>query len=114
MTRRFARASRGQRALGSVPFGSWRRLTIIGALSTEGIVAAMSVDAALNAALFQIYLDKLLVPELRRHKPDAVLVMDNLRPHHAKAVARTLARAHLGLLYLPRYSPDLSPIEPGW
>jgi transposase len=114
MTRRFARAPRGQRALGSVPFGGWRRLTIIGALSTDGIVAAMSVDASMNAALFLIYLNKVLVPELQRRKPDAVLVMDNLRPHHATAVARTLKRAHLGLLYLPRYSPDLSPIEPGW
>jgi transposase len=114
MTRRFARAPRGQRALGSVPFGGWRRLTVIGALSCEGMVAAMSVEASINAALFLVYLDEVLVPELRRRKPDAVLVMDNLRPHHATAVAETLARAHLGLLYLPRYSPDLSPIEPGW
>ena len=38
----------------------------------------------------------------------------NLRPHLATAITKTLERAHLGLLYLPRYSPDLSPIEPGW
>jgi transposase len=129
MTRRFARAPRGQRALGSVPFGGWQRLTVIGALSSahchrrtvigalssEGMIAAMSVEAPVNAALLRVYLDEVLVPELLRQKPDAVLVMDNLRPHHATAVAETLARAHLDLLYLPRYSPDLSPmIEPGW
>jgi transposase len=114
MTRRFARAPRGQRALGSVPFGGWHRLTIIGALSSEGMIAAMSVEASMNAALLRVYLDEVLVPELLRRKPDAVLVMDNLRPHHATAVAETLERAHLELLYLPRYSPDLSPIEPGW
>ena len=114
MTRRFARAPRGKRALGSVPFGGWHRLTIIGALSTEGMIAAMSVEAPINAALLRVYLDEVLVPELQRQKPDAVLVMDNLRPHLATAITKTLERAHLGLLYLPRYSPDLSPIEPGW
>ena len=114
MTRRFARAPRGKRALGSVPFGGWHRLTIIGALSTDGMIAAMSVEAPVNAALLRIYLDEVLVPELQRHKPDAVLVMDNLRPHRSAAISKTLERAHLGLLYLPRYSPDLSPIEPGW
>ena len=114
MTRRFARAPRGQRALGAVPFGGWHRLTIIGALSTDGMIAAMSVAAPVNAALLRVYLDKVLVPELQRRKPDAILVMDNLRPHRATAIAKTLERAHLGLLYLPRYSPDLSPIEPGW
>ena len=114
MTRRFARAPRGQRALGAVPFGGWHRLTIIGALSTDGVIAAMSVDAPMNTAVFLTYRDEVLVPELRRRKPDAVLVMDNLRPHHAAVVAETLEQAHLELRYLPRYSPDLNPIEPGW
>ena len=113
MTRRFARATRGRRALGAVPFGGWHRLTIIGALSTDGMIAAMSVEAPVNAALLRVYLDEVLVPELQRRKPDAVLVMDNLRPHRATAIGKTLERAHLGLLDLPRYSPDLSPIEPG-
>ena len=97
-----------------MPFGGWHRLTVIGALSSDGMLAAMSVEAPMNVALLLVYLDEVLVPELRRRKLDAVLVMDNLRPHHAMAVAETLERAHLGLLYLPRYSPDLSPIEPGW
>jgi transposase len=110
MTRRFARAPRGQRARGSVPFGGWHCLTVIGALSTDGMIAAMSVEAPMNAALLGVYLDEVLVPELQRQKPDAVLVMDNLRPHHATAVAETLERAHLDLLDLPRYSPDLSPM----
>ena len=114
MTRRFARAPRGRRALGAVPFGGWHRLTIIGALSTDGMIAAMSVEAPVNAARLRVDLDEVLVPELQRRKPDAILVMDNLRPHRATAITKTLKRARLELLYLPRYSPDLSPIEPGW
>ena len=114
MARRFARAPRGERARGAVPFGGWRRLTVLGALSSDGVVAAMSVEAATSQAIFLAYLERVLVPELKRRKPDATVVMDNLAPHRAGAVAETLEAAGLGLLYLPRYSPDLSPIEPGW
>jgi transposase len=55
-----------------------------------------------------------LVPALKRTRPDAILVMDNLRPHHATAVGEVLARAGIGLLYLPRYSPEFNPIEQAW
>jgi transposase len=47
-------------------------------------------------------------------KPDAILVMDNLRPHRATAVQELLAKSGIGLIYLPRYSPEFNPIEPAW
>ena len=40
--------------------------------------------------------------------------MDNLSPHKAAAVRDTLEAAGFTPLYLPRYAPDLSPIEPMW
>jgi hypothetical protein len=46
MARTHARAPRGQRAYGSIPLGSWRRLTVLGALASEGLVATMSLEAA--------------------------------------------------------------------
>jgi len=51
---------------------------------------------------------------LRERKPDAVLVMDNLRPHKTAEVQAVLDGSGLSYRYLPAYSPDLSPIEPGW
>ncbi len=63
-----------------MPFGHWTRVTVLGAIGTQGMVAAMSVEAATDAAVFHAYLDQLL-PELRRTKSDAVLVIDNLRAH---------------------------------
>lgn len=74
----------------------------------------MSVEAATSTPIFLAYLEQVLVPELKRRKPDATVVMDRLAPHRAATVAEVLETAGLGLLYLPRYSPDLSPIEPGW
>ena len=82
----------GERAPGTAPCGHWDRVTILGALGPEGILAAMSIPAATDGAVFHAYLEQVLLPELRRSKPDAVLVMDNLGAHKAQAV-RTLLDA---------------------
>ena len=58
--------------------------------------------------------EQVLLPELRRTKPDAVLVLDNLRAHKTAAVRRLLDHSGFLYRYLPPYSPDLTPIEPAW
>lgn len=100
--------------MGAAPCGSWRRLTVLGALGTGGVVAAMAVEAATGTAAFPAFLDRVLIPALVRTRPGAVVAMDNLSPHKAPAVRERLEGAGLRLLYLPRYSPELSPIEPCW
>ena len=114
MVRTHGRAPKGRRAYGTAPAGRWRRLTVLGALGAGGVAAAMSIERATDTAVFLAFLDHVLIPALRRTKPDAVVILDNLSPHKAPAVRARLAAAGLGLLYLPRYSPDLSPIEPCW
>jgi transposase len=114
MARLWGRSPRGTRAYGTVPCGHWTRLTVLGALGIGGMVAAMSVEAATSGAIFLAYLDQVLLPELRRSRPDAVLVLDNLRAHKTAAVRRLLDRSGFAYRSLPPYSPDLSPIEPAW
>ena len=114
MARLHGRSPRGERARGTVPCGRWARLSVLGALGREGMLAAMSVEAATSGAVFHAYLDRVLLPELRRAKPDAVLVMDNLGAHKTPAVRELLDRSGFPYRYLPAYSPDLSPIEPAW
>ena len=114
MVRLHGHSPRGTRAHGSAPFGHWTRITVLGALGAEGIAGAMSVEAATSAAVFHAYLDQVLLPELRRSRPDAVLIMDNLPAHKAPRVRALLDRAGCGYRYLPPYSPDLNPIEPIW
>ena len=108
------RAPRGQRALGTAPAGRWERVTVLGALGVDGIMAAMSVEAATDAAVFTAYLDEVLLPKLRGVRPDAVLVMDNLAAHKTPAVRAALEASGFAHRYLPSYSPDLNPIEPSW
>jgi transposase len=114
MARLWGRSPRGTRAYGMVPCGHWTRLTVLGALGIGGMLAAMSIEAATSGAVFLAYLEQVLLPELRRTKPDAVLVLDNLRAHETAAVRRLLDRSGFLYRYLPPYSPDLSPIEPAW
>lgn len=97
-----------------MPGGRWERLTILAGLGLEGIVGPMSILAATDGAVFHAYLERVLLPELRRTKPDAVLVMDNLSAHKAGPVRALLDASGFAYRYLPRYSPDLNPIEPAW
>jgi transposase len=114
MARLHGRSPRGTRACASAPFGHWTRVTVLGALGAGGVVGAMGVEAATSGAVFHAYLDEVLLPELRRAKPGAVLVMDNLPAHKAPRVRALLDRSGFACRYLPAYSPDLNPIEPGW
>jgi transposase len=111
---------RGERALGVAPCGQWEWVTILGALGCQGIVGARSIVAATDEAVFLAYLERVLLPKLRRVKPDAVLVMDTGRqrrpgrpqdPGWARAARRL---GGFGYHYLPSSSPDLNPIELAW
>ena len=110
------RAPTAERSAGSgrIPLGSWQGLTVLDALSCEGLVATMSIEASTSTPVLLAYLEQVLVPKLQQVRPDAILVMDNLRPHHATEVRDLLAQAGIGLLYLPRYSPEFNPIEQAW
>ncbi len=113
MTRAYARAAPGERAIGKVPGGHWGRLTVLGAISFEGVVASMSIAAATTGAVFLAFVEQVLIPALRG-RSDAIVVMDNLGAHKAEQVRKALAAAEITYRYLPSYSPDLNPIEPCW
>jgi transposase len=99
--------------LGTVPWGHWQRLTVLGALARDGVVACMSIAAATSTAVFKAFVEQVLAPALR-DRPDAIVVMDNLAAHKAEAVQKALVEAGIAYRYLPAYSPDLNPIEPCW
>jgi transposase len=111
MTRRYARALRGVRVHETTPEGSWKILTILGAMSLRGMIATMTIEAATDAEIFLAYLDHVLCPALR---PGDVVVMDNLSSHKVTGVRERIAAAGAELLSLPPYSPDLNPVEKAW
>jgi transposase len=108
MARRNGRAPRGQRLRMSVPHGHWKTSTFIAGLRSTGMVAPFVIDCAVNREVFETYLAKVLVPEL---KPGDIVVMDNLSSHKGPAVRQMIQAAGASVLYLPPYSPDFNPIE---
>ena len=100
MARLRGRSPRGARAYGAAPCGHWKRLTVLGALGVGGMVAAMATEAATSGAVFHAWLERVLLPELRRARPDAVLVLDNLRAHKTRAVRGLLDRSGFTYRYL--------------
>ena len=111
MTRRWGRAIGGARVRETVPEGRWKILTILGAMNSRGMLAAMTVEAATDAEIFLAYLDRVLCPKL---VPGDVVVMDNLSSHKVLGVRERIEAAGAEVLYLPPYSPDLNPIEKAW
>lgn len=104
----YARAPKGERAKGSVPRNRGKNTTLIASLSLEGMGAAMILPGSANAVAFEIYVEQLLVPSLQAGQ---IVVMDNLRAHKGERVRQAIEATGCQVLFLPGYSPDLSPIE---
>ncbi len=111
MTRLRARCAGGGRIHEATPGGHWKIMTILGAMSLNGMVAAMTIEEATDGDIFLAFLQQVLCPAL---KPGDVVVMDNLSSHKAAAVRASIEKAGAELLYLPPYSPDFNPIEKAW
>jgi len=99
---------RGSRVIGKAPFGRWKTMTFIAALRQGGIQAPCLFDGPINGEVFLAWVRQILLPTL---KPGEVVIMDNLGSHRGKAVRRAIREAGAKLLFLPKYSPDLNPIE---
>lgn len=91
--------------------GSWRTLTLLGAISLNGWVASMTIEAPTDGDVFLAYLEHSLCPQL---KPGQIVVMDNLSAHKVNGVRQLIEATGATLRYLPPYSPDFNPIEMCW
>lgn len=99
----------GQRIKAKVPNGHWKTMTFLAALRHDGVTAPWLIDGPINGERFRLYVEKVLVPTL---KPGEIVLMDNLGSHKSKAVRHAIRQTGAKLIFLPKYSPDLNPIEP--
>ena len=83
-------------------------MTFIAALRHDRIEAPWLLDGPINGERFLIYVEKVLVPTLL---PGDVVLADNLGSHKSKAARIAIRKAGAHLIFLPKYSPDLNPIE---
>lgn len=102
------RCPKGQRLRADAPFGKWQTQTFIAGLKLDGIVAPFVVQGAMNGAAFDTYVRTQLAPAVGAGD---IVVLDNLNVHKSPRAAAALAERGAWFLFLPRYSPDLNPIE---
>jgi transposase len=111
MTRRYAYAQGGSRAVDSAPLSKPKNTTILSSIQLDGSLHYTTFSGGTTVEKFNQYLVNDLLPYLN---PDSVLVMDNMKSHHAKAIKQLLEKAKVRYVFLPPYSPDLNSIENLW
>lgn len=111
MTRRYGWGPRSERVREAVPAGHWRTLTVLAALTIDGVLASMSVPSPTDGDVFLAFVEQVLAPRL---ESGHVVILDNLRAHKVDGVRQLIESRGATVLYLPPYSPDFNPIEQAW
>lgn len=84
---------------------------MIGSVRLDGSTACMTIEGAINAEVFRVYVRDVLLPTLTAGD---ILVMDNLSTHKDRESLEMLKQAGVTVRFLPAYSPDYNPIEMMW
>lgn len=87
------------------------RESFISALYKGKFLSPMCFKGTCNTEVFNTWLEKLLVPELKKGQ---VLIFDNASFHRSERSRKIIEDAGCEILFLPPYSPDLNPIEKYW
>ncbi len=104
-------APRSQRAVARVPKNRGLNTTIIAALCWHGVGAAMTLQGAADTLAFELFVQWVLCPSLKRGQ---IVVWDNLSIHKSVRAREQIEACGCELWFLPTYSPDFNPIELAW
>src|SRR6201984_1929730 len=101
-------APRGQRLPTKVPHGRWKTMTFLAAFRHDPVEAPLFLQGPIDGDSFRLYVKEVLLPTLR---PGDIVVMDNLGSHRGKIVRQLIRSTGAKLFFLPKYSPDLNPLQ---
>jgi transposase len=111
MCRTHGRAKGKARLVCANPYGRGNKFSMISAVSQEKVLAALYGEGSVDGVFFTHFIESYLVPALQ---PGDYLIMDNVSFHKVKAVEMIVENTGAKIVYLPPYSPELSPIELMW
>lgn len=109
--RQYGWSKKGRLVFGEIPGKRFARESFIAALSQSNIFAPLCFEGTCNAKLFEVWIEKLLAPQLI---PGQVVILDNTTFHKSLRSKELIEQAGCKVLFLPPYSPDLNPIEKFW
>lgn len=108
MSRRYARAPRGERATVVERFDTGGNVSVIFALTWQGVRVPFVIKGAINGEVLELYVRHFLAPQLQ---PGDIVIWDNVPTHKNQQVVALIEAAGARLEPLPAYSPDLNAIE---
>ena len=113
-SRTYGYSPKGERVNGDVYGTHFGRTSIVGAINNNNeFTAGFAFKGNMNSDLFEGWLESVFAPSLKNPEK-SVLIMDNAR-HHPKARIQDIADEYgFRVIFLPKYSPDLNPIEKFW
>lgn len=112
--RSYGYSLRGMRAVNHVLRVGGKRLSVIGAMSVDGIEDIYISEGNVNGDVFEDFVRTTLLPLLQPFNgtnSHSVVVMDNASIHHVHKIVEMIHGVGALVRFLPPYSPDLDPIE---
>ncbi|MEB3181654.1 MAG: IS630 family transposase [Nostocaceae cyanobacterium] len=111
LTRTNARSPQGTRVYDLKPFYRGAKITVIGAVSLNKVLAVMTLNDSMDSNAFEVFIKEFLLPKLWI---GAVVVMDNVPAHKKASIEKLIQSVGASILNLSPYSPDFNPIEHWW
>ena len=111
LSRTHARSEVGTRVYEKKPFYRGAKVTAIGAISIDKVLALMTMNESMDGQAFALFIEKFLCPQLWA---GAVVVMDNLPAHKLASIKTMIESVGASVICLSPYSPDFNPIELWW
>jgi transposase len=108
MSRVNARAPRGERAVVVEPLKTGGNISVIGALTLDGIRVPMMIEGAIDGQVLELYIRHFLAPQLRSGD---IVIWDNAQIHKSAKVLALIEATGAKVESLPAYSPDFNPKE---
>jgi transposase len=108
LTRLYARSPKGKRAYGAIPRNRRANVTLLASISLLGMGESFILEGSADGTVFELYIEQILAPSLQAGH---IVILDNLSTHIGEKVRHAIEARGCQLLFLPSYSPDLSPIE---
>ncbi|XP_074596279.1 uncharacterized protein LOC141851433 [Brevipalpus obovatus] len=111
MRRRYGRSKKGEKAVSIVPAIRSRNISVSAAISKECLFFYEAVDRAYNISLFGEFIDQFMDFLDQEGYENRIIIMDNVRFHHADEILQKIESRGHSVEFLPPYSPFLNPIE---
>ena len=111
--REYGYAPRGKKVIGEISGRKFERTSIVAAKKGKEIFAPFAFKGTMDGDLFEGWLEKILVPELKNLEK-SVIILDHASPHKKDRIYDIAADYGFKVIFLPPYSPDFNKIEKFW